>query len=217
MATTRRSACRSPEGGSARTSIKISQRQTDRRSPEDVFPHLLVRRLDPKNGQLQYANAGHDLPYHRHHKADVTELRATGMPLGLMPDMKYEEKETRLTYGESILFYSDGIVEAHDPDRRMYSFPRLMKLVGDYDSDTSLKDTILEDLAEFTGPHWEQEDDITMVTLQRSEGYGDPGCQQIYSKDGCRGREKRNGLATAYRIQSAKRTWQRTPGYGAGR
>lgn len=140
--------------------------------PPNMFVTCMYAVLDPKSGQLQYANAGHDLPYHRHHKGDVTELRATGMPLGLMPDMKYEEKEARLMYGESILFYSDGIVEAHDPDRRMYSFPRLMKLVGEYDSDTSLKDTILEDLAEFTGPDWEQEDDITMVTLQRSEGYG---------------------------------------------
>jgi anti-sigma regulatory factor (Ser/Thr protein kinase) len=103
---------------------------------------------------------------------EVTELRATGMPLGLMPGMKYEEKETRLAHGENILFYSDGIVEAHNPDRGMYGFPRLMKLVGEYEGDTPLKELVLEDLAEFTGPGWEQEDDITMVTLQRSEGYG---------------------------------------------
>jgi anti-sigma regulatory factor (Ser/Thr protein kinase) len=140
--------------------------------PPNMFVTCLYAVLDPQSGQLQYANAGHDLPYHRHHRGDVTELRATGMPLGLMPDMKYEEKETRLTSGESILFYSDGIVEAHDPDRRMYGFPRLMRLVGEYEGQTSLKETILEDLAEFTGPDWEQEDDITMVTLQRSEGYG---------------------------------------------
>jgi anti-sigma regulatory factor (Ser/Thr protein kinase) len=94
------------------------------------------------------------------------------MPLGLMPGMKYEEKETILVPGESILFYSDGIVEAHNQDREMYSFPRLMRLVGEYEGDISLKDMILEDLAEFTGPGWEQEDDITMVTLQRSGGYG---------------------------------------------
>src|SRR5260370_33144274 len=103
---------------------------------------------------------------------EVTELRATGMPLGLMPGMKYEEKETRLAHGENILFYSDGIVEAHNRNRGMYGFPRLMKLIGDYKEDSSLKDVVLEDLAEFTGPGWEQEDDITMVTLQRSGNYG---------------------------------------------
>ena len=140
--------------------------------PPKMFVTCLYALLDPETGQLLYANAGHDLPYHRHQMGGVTELRATGMPLGLMPGMKYEEKETRLTYGESILFYSDGIVEAHNSDRGMYGFPRLMKLVGEYDEDSSLKDVVLEDLAEFTGPGWEQEDDITMVTLQRSKGYG---------------------------------------------
>src|SRR5260370_24992049 len=142
----------------------------------DIPPTMLITcmyaLLDPNNGRLQYANAGHDLPYHRHRTGDVTELRATGMPLGLMPGMKYEEKETLLAPGESILFYSDGIVEAHNANRVMYSFPRLMRLVGEYKGDTPLKDLVLEDLAAFTGPDWEQEDDITMVTLQRSEGYG---------------------------------------------
>ena len=140
--------------------------------PPKMFVTCLYALLDPETGQLLYANAGHDLPYHRHQMGGVTELRATGMPLGLMPGMKYEEKETRLAYGESILFYSDGIVEAHNSDRGMYGFPRLMKLVGEYDEDSSLKEDVLEDLAEFTGPGWEQEDDITMVTLQRSKGYG---------------------------------------------
>jgi serine phosphatase RsbU (regulator of sigma subunit)/anti-sigma regulatory factor (Ser/Thr protein kinase) len=140
--------------------------------PPKMFVTCLYALLDPETGHLLYANAGHDLPYHRHQKGEVTELRATGMPLGLMPGMNYEEKETRLAHGESILFYSDGIVEAHNSDREMYGFPRLMKLVGDSEEDSSLKDDVLEDLAEFTGPGWEQEDDITMVTLQRSKGYG---------------------------------------------
>ena len=140
--------------------------------PPKMFVTCLYALLDPESGQLLYANAGHDLPYHRHQMGGVTELRATGMPLGLMPGMKYEEKETVLAHGEIILFHSDGIVEAHNPDREMYGFPRLMKLVGEYEENSSLKDVVLEDLAEFTGPGWEQEDDITMVTLQRSKGYG---------------------------------------------
>ena len=140
--------------------------------PPKMFVTCLYALLDPKSGQLLYANAGHDLPYHRHRMGGVTELRATGMPLGLMPGMKYEEKETTLAQGESILFYSDGIVEAHNPDRRMYGFPRLMNLIGVYQEESSLKDVVQEDLAAFTGLGWEQEDDITMVTLQRSKDQG---------------------------------------------
>jgi anti-sigma regulatory factor (Ser/Thr protein kinase) len=94
------------------------------------------------------------------------------MPLGLMPDMKYEEKEIMLAPGDSVLFYSDGIVEAHNERREMFGFPRLMKLVGEFAGDRDLKDFLLEQLVRFTGPGWEQEDDVTLVTLQRSDGYG---------------------------------------------
>jgi anti-sigma regulatory factor (Ser/Thr protein kinase) len=81
-----------------------------------------------------------------------------------------------------------------------------MKLVGEYDSDTSLKDTILEDLAEFTGPDWEQEDDITMVTLQRSEGYGvsEVASRSIQKTDE---EDRKNGtgwqLLTEFKVPSA--------------
>jgi serine phosphatase RsbU (regulator of sigma subunit)/anti-sigma regulatory factor (Ser/Thr protein kinase) len=139
--------------------------------PPKMFVTCLYAVLDPATGLLQYANAGHDLPYRRH-KGGVSELRATGMPLGLMPGMSYEEKETVLAPGENILFYSDGIVEAHNLDGNMFSFPRLMELVGKHADDTTLIDFLLAELAAFTGPDWEQEDDVTMVTLQRSEGYG---------------------------------------------
>src|SRR5215469_7523419 len=140
--------------------------------PPKMFVTCLYALLDPGSGQLQFANAGHDLPYHRHTTGEVTELRATGMPLGLMPGMHYEEKETRLAPGEIILFHSDGIVEAHNEHREMFGFPRLMRLVGEHEDGKTLKEFILDDLAAFTGANWEQEDDITMVTLQRSGGYG---------------------------------------------
>ncbi len=140
--------------------------------PPKMFVTCLYALLDPDSGQLQFANAGHDLPYHRHTTGEVTELRATGMPLGLMPGMSYEEKETCLAPGEIILFHSDGIVEAHNEHREMFGFPRLMRLVGEHEDGKTLKEFVLDDLAAFTGADWEQEDDITMVTLQRSEGYG---------------------------------------------
>jgi len=140
--------------------------------PPKMFVTCLYALLDPDSGHLQFANAGHDLPYHRHTTGEVTELRATGMPLGLMPGMHYEEKEVWLAPGEIILFHSDGIVEAHNEHREMFGFPRLMRLVGEHEDGKTLKEFVLDDLAAFTGADWEQEDDITMVTLQRSEGYG---------------------------------------------
>ena len=91
------------------------------------------------------------------------------MPLGLMPGMSYEEKEATLEAGASVLFYSDGLVEAHDPQRReMFGFPRLRRLVAEHAEEGSLVDFLMDELRSFTGDGWEQEDDITLVMLRRS-------------------------------------------------
>ena len=134
--------------------------------PPNMFVTCLAALLDSRTGRLQYANAGHDLPYVCH--ADgVSELRATGMPLGLMPNMSYEQKEIVLKPGESVLLYSDGLVEAHDPQREMFGFTRMQELVGAHPGGASLIDFLLAELAQFTGEEWEQEDDIALLTLQR--------------------------------------------------
>jgi serine phosphatase RsbU (regulator of sigma subunit) len=127
--------------------------------------------LDPETGRLRYANAGHDLPYLRH-GGDIEELRARGMPLGLMPGIGYEQKELVLEAGNSVLFYSDGLVEAHDPEGEMFGFPRLQRLIAANSvvSGEELVNFLLGELHSFAGEGWEQEDDITLATLYRSAG-----------------------------------------------
>jgi PAS domain S-box-containing protein len=138
--------------------------------PPNMFITCLYAILDTESGRLVYANAGHDPPYLRHNGSDVEELRARGMPLGLMPEMEYEEKEITLERGESVLFYSDGLVEAHDSHHEMFGFPKLQGLVGTHRSGgSSLIDFLLSELTHFAGEDWEQEDDITLVTLERSD------------------------------------------------
>jgi serine phosphatase RsbU (regulator of sigma subunit)/ketosteroid isomerase-like protein len=135
--------------------------------PPSMFVTCFYCILDPENGSLRYANAGHDLPY-LHRNGDAEELRARGMPLGLIPGMDYEEKEIALDAGEAALFYSDGLVEAHDPKGEMFGFPRLRELVAQHGEERSLETYLLEELERFTGEGWEQEDDITLLTLRRS-------------------------------------------------
>jgi len=136
--------------------------------PSSTFVTCFYAILEPKSGLLRYANAGHDLPYLRHGSGEAEELRARGMPLGLMAGMSYEEKEIILAPGDSALFYSDGLVEAHNPKREMFGFPRLGRLVAEHAEGEPLVDFLMEDLYSFTGEGWEQEDDITLVTLQRA-------------------------------------------------
>jgi serine phosphatase RsbU (regulator of sigma subunit)/predicted ester cyclase len=137
------------------------------RIPSNMFVTCFYCVVDGGSGRLRYANAGHDLPY-LHRNGDAKDLRARGMPLGLMPRMGYEEKETMLDAGEAALLYSDGLVEAHDPKGEMFSFPRLRELVAEHGEDQSLGDILLEELYSFVGEGWEQEDDITLLTLRRS-------------------------------------------------
>jgi serine phosphatase RsbU (regulator of sigma subunit) len=137
------------------------------RIPTNMFVTCFYAVLDPESGSLSYANAGHDLPY-LWHGGDAEELRARGMPLGLMPGMSYEEGEVSLGEGNCVLFYSDGLVEAHDPKGEMFGFPRLRELVAEHGEERSLGNFLLEELYSFVGEGWEQEDDITLLTLKRS-------------------------------------------------
>ena len=137
--------------------------------PARMFVTCLFAILEPATGRIVLANAGHNLPYIR--TADgVIELRATGVPLGLMPGITYEETEGVIAPGSNVLLYSDGLVEAHDPHQEMYGFPRLREEMAVDDAGSELLDRLLETLHRFTGPEWEQEDDITLVTLRRASG-----------------------------------------------
>ena len=132
--------------------------------PDKMFVTCLYGVIDPASGRFQFANAGHNLPYARTANG-AAELRATGMPLGLLPGMHYEEKEAWIAPGEALLLYSDGVTEAHSTAREMYGTPRLADFVA---SGEELIGGLLSSLAGFTGAGWEQEDDITLVTLRRS-------------------------------------------------
>jgi hypothetical protein len=67
--------------------------------------------LEPTTGRLQYPNAGHDVPYVST-RDSVAELRARGMPLGLVPGSDYEQKEALLAPGQDVGFYSDGLARS---------------------------------------------------------------------------------------------------------
>ena len=145
--------------------------------PANMFITCFYAVLDPATGRLQYANAGHDVPYWRAADGQLRELRARGMPLGLMEGMEYEQHEVCLAPGDHILLYSDGVVEAHNTQRAMFSFERLAGLVAiSPHGGQDLLTNVLAELADFTGPEWIQEDDITLVAIRHEPDHAsDPG------------------------------------------
>jgi serine phosphatase RsbU (regulator of sigma subunit) len=139
------------------------------RIPANMFVTCFYGVLDPSSGRLVYANAGHNLPCCCHEEHAATELSARGMPLGLMQGMRYEENEAILVPGESVLFYTDGLIEAHNSQGEMFGTPRLRSLLSErFEGGRGLSATLLDELERFTGEGWEQEDDITLLTLRRS-------------------------------------------------
>jgi serine phosphatase RsbU (regulator of sigma subunit)/anti-sigma regulatory factor (Ser/Thr protein kinase) len=145
--------------------------------PARMFVTCLYGVLEPATGRFVFANAGHNLPYVR--TADgVVELRATGLPLGLMPGIVYEETEGFVGEGDAMLLYSDGMVEQHGPGREMYGFPRLRAAMATDDAGSVLLDRLLDELHAFTGAGVEQEDDITLVTLRRAAGVAAPAWRE---------------------------------------
>ena len=135
--------------------------------PPKMFVTCLYGVVDPATGRFRFANAGHNLPYVRTSSGTI-ELRATGMPLGLMPGISYEEKEALLEPGQTMLLHSDGVAEAHSGRGEMFGFPRLMDVVGGRSGRGEVIDRVLTELGRFREPGSEQEDDITLVALRRA-------------------------------------------------
>jgi serine phosphatase RsbU (regulator of sigma subunit) len=131
-----------------------------------MFITCQVILVNQTSGALRFANAGHNPPYKFSSRA-VSELWATGMPLGLLPEMDYEERETTIEPRESLFLYSHGLVEAHNPSKEMYGVTRLREQLALQRNGEGLPYSLMDHIREFAGPDWEQEDDMTCVVLER--------------------------------------------------
>jgi serine phosphatase RsbU (regulator of sigma subunit) len=136
--------------------------------PAGMFVTCLLALINPENGLLMYANAGHCLPCHITANG-AFELRATGMPLGLLPGMVYEDKQVCIEPGDRVVLFSDGLLEAHDPLGQILGTTRVRQILAASPfSQADLISHILTSLADFTGEDWEQEDDLTLVSVKWS-------------------------------------------------
>jgi serine phosphatase RsbU (regulator of sigma subunit) len=138
--------------------------------PPAMFVTAFLALIDTASGVINYANAGHCLPF-KCCSTGSTELRATGMPLGLMPGMVYEEKQMLIAPNDWLLFYSDALTESHNPGGQMFGIPRLYEMVhqaGCQGAAPEIIRSIIDSYEKFTGPDVEQEDDLTLIVLRRS-------------------------------------------------
>jgi serine phosphatase RsbU (regulator of sigma subunit) len=136
--------------------------------PPSMFATCLFAILDPSSGAIIYSNAGHNLPM-RWADGKLEELWASGLPLGIMEEVRYDEYQANILVEEKILFFSDGLVEAHDSYREMFGEERIKQILAKHTSSAQgLIDDLMHEMSAYIGPNTDQEDDVTILALHRT-------------------------------------------------
>ncbi len=112
------------------------------------FITLAIANIDPAANRLVYANAGHNPPFVRRRDGTIELLAESGILLGIMPDADYGETETSLGLGDTLVLYTDGVVEAQNPAGEFFGDDRLRGILAEIDGDglaaAAIRDRIVE-------------------------------------------------------------------------
>jgi len=141
-------------------------------SQADMFLTAFYAVIDPANGQLVYANGGHNHPLLlRSTERTVEELSAPGIVLGMLPDVQLENCDALMGDGDVVVFYTDGVTEAMNSHQQEYGEQRLRDtlLANGHLNAGGILDAILNSVSEFTG-NAAQSDDLTVVVVKRMAG-----------------------------------------------
>jgi sigma-B regulation protein RsbU (phosphoserine phosphatase) len=136
---------------------------------EGMFVTLFLGVLNPKTGYVAYVNAGHE-PLHLIGPAGETEkLPTTGPVIGMMPNVKYDVKKIQINPGHTLIGYTDGVTEAHSPDKKLFTKQRFLSIIEQPATSASeLIERIKIDLFHHI-KEAPQFDDITMLAIHREK------------------------------------------------
>ncbi len=136
--------------------------------PHNTFVALGYAVIDPVELRLTLANAGQIAPLLRHADGRVSYLEAAGaLPLGVQSATRYNQVELDLTVGDTIVFCTDGIVEAQSQRRELYGFDRFEQIIrrwGHLPPD-ELLECVLSDVQAFCAGQLSH-DDMTLVIVR---------------------------------------------------
>ena len=134
----------------------------------NMFATVFLGALDPRDGQLDYVNAGHEPALVVAPDGGILELRPTGPALGLMPEVEFKASQAKLERGCSLFAFTDGLVEARGPAGDAFGAERLREaLRANNTTVAKLVRGVLESLAGFTGQA-EPHDDVTLLAAMRT-------------------------------------------------
>ncbi len=151
--------------------VKVTNRRILMDTDVTMFVTLFYGVLDPRTGRLTYCNAGHNPPYlvRAQGRGQMQTLTKTGMALGAMPGLSWEQGVVQLERGDVLTLYTDGITDAQDETGNFFGQERLRDLIQAQAgrSADEIQDALLGTVQAFAG-ETSQFDDITLMILVRS-------------------------------------------------
>jgi serine phosphatase RsbU (regulator of sigma subunit) len=137
--------------------------------PRGSFVALTYATIDLHTRRLALASAGQIAPIRRRRDGRLEELLPSGpaLPLGIRHETAYVALEIDLSAGDTLVFFTDGLIEAHDPARHMFGFERVEQLIREYGDrqPEELIEILLDAVYAFIGPT-PQHDDITVLVVK---------------------------------------------------
>jgi serine phosphatase RsbU (regulator of sigma subunit) len=139
-----------------------------RSSPFEKFITFFFAVLDTSSGRIRYVNAGHNAPLIVGHSEEAIRLDATGLPLGIFPDCRYEEGTARIRPGDLLVIYTDGVTERSTASEEEFGENRLVELLVTRKSAPAqeISEVVLASVDEFASGEVPQ-DDMTLVVVKR--------------------------------------------------
>jgi sigma-B regulation protein RsbU (phosphoserine phosphatase) len=137
-------------------------------NPSCMFTTIFFGVFNLLNGEMVYANAGHNPPYLRRQDGSLEALNQRhGPPIGIVEDITYKENKVMLNTGDLVVIYTDGVTEAMDPQQNLFSDQRFVELLRSqsYTSPAEVIALTTEQVNQFRADG-EQSDDITMLAFQ---------------------------------------------------
>jgi len=137
-------------------------------SKTGMFVTLFYGVIDKDTRKFTFVNAGHNPPILYHgDSGTIEELEGTGIALGIMDDAEYTQKEVRMSPGDTMILYTDGVTEAINEREEMFEVERLVDVIKETTNATAQEtlDRIISSVFQFSGSQ-PQFDDITLMVIK---------------------------------------------------
>ncbi|MGB7848580.1 MAG: PP2C family protein-serine/threonine phosphatase [Candidatus Acidiferrum sp.] len=131
------------------------------------FTTAVIAEYEPAARHLVYVNAGHNFPVLRRTNGSIDRLESSSLPFGITSEAKFPSASVELAPGDTLVLFTDGVVEAFNSAGEEFSDARLLNVIRGLpklSAEESLR-TVMKSVEDFVGAT-HQSDDITCLVLQ---------------------------------------------------